>query len=83
MGQVVRALEAPYQLVDCLHPDGGRCILAPACGLTGALQDAQEAFFQVLDGKTLADLTPRAGALTALLTRLNSPDPGTTVPTGA
>lgn len=52
VGEVVRRTEEGFDLVDC-----GSCIIAPACGFTGALQQALAAFMAVLDGYTLADLT--------------------------
>lgn len=51
VGAVIRHTEDGFDLVDC-----GDCIIAPACGLTGALQKALSAFLAVLDDYTLADL---------------------------
>lgn len=62
VGQVVRHTEEGFDLVDC-----GSCLIAPACGLNGVLQQALGAFMAVLDSHTLADLlTNRAEALRAL-----------------
>jgi Rrf2 family nitric oxide-sensitive transcriptional repressor len=63
VGDVVRHTEEGFDLVDC-----GSCVIAPACGLTGALHDAVKAFLNVLDGYTLADLVIRRGKLRSLLT---------------
>ncbi len=71
IGGVVRGLESQSDLVDCLRPDGGNCILAPSCGLTSALRTAQNAFFQSLDSLTLADLTKRNASMARLLTSLH------------
>ena len=71
VGLVVRDLEGQSELVDCLRPSGGSCILAPSCGLTAALRAAQEAFFQSLDTLTLADLTKNDAPISRLLARLN------------
>ncbi|RYG36121.1 MAG: Rrf2 family transcriptional regulator [Burkholderiales bacterium] len=54
VGAVIRHTEDGFDLVDC-----GECIIAPACGLTGALRQALAAFLGVLDGYTLADLITR------------------------
>ena len=54
IGAVVRHTEDGFELVDC-----GSCIIAPACGLTGALAQALSAFMKVLDGYTLENLTSR------------------------
>lgn len=51
IGAVVRHTEDGFDLVDC-----GSCIIAPACGLTGALAQALGAFMKVLDGYTLENL---------------------------
>ena len=51
VGQVVRHTEAGFDLVDCAS-----CVIAPACALTAALQEARNAFMTVLDGYSLADL---------------------------
>jgi Rrf2 family transcriptional regulator, nitric oxide-sensitive transcriptional repressor len=54
IGQVIRETEDDFDLVDC-H----RCVIAPACGLTSALDEALAAFMAVLDRYTLADLLDR------------------------
>jgi Rrf2 family nitric oxide-sensitive transcriptional repressor len=54
IGAVVRHTEDGFDLVDC-----GSCVIAPACGLTGALAQALTAFMKVLDGYTLESLTSR------------------------
>ncbi len=74
IGRLVRNLESQSDLVECLRPDGGNCVLAPACGLTSALRDAQDAFFASLDRLTLADLTKRDPPMARLLSRLNTED---------
>ena len=51
IGTVIRHTEDGFDLVDC-----GDCVIAPACGLTGALRKALAAFLAVLDEYTLADL---------------------------
>jgi Rrf2 family nitric oxide-sensitive transcriptional repressor len=54
VGAVIRHTEEGFDLVDC-----GACVIAPACGFTGALGRALGAFMGVLDGYTLADLIAR------------------------
>lgn len=61
VGAVVRHTEEGFDLVDC-----GSCIIAPACGLTGALAEALAAFMTVLDGYSLADLLSKRANLAAL-----------------
>ena len=61
VGAVVRHTEEGFDLVDC-----GSCIIAPACGLTGALAEALAAFMTVLDGYSLADLLAKRANLAVL-----------------
>lgn len=51
VGTLVRHTEEEFELVDC-----DSCVIAPACGLTNLLKEALDAFFRVLDQRTLADL---------------------------
>jgi len=62
VGAVVRHTEEGFDLADC-----GGCIIAPACGLTGALREALAAFMAVLDSYTLADLLTRRDDMLGLL----------------
>lgn len=62
VGGVIRHTEGGFDLVDC-----GSCVIAPACGLTGALHEALAAFMAVLDGYTLEGLLARKMDLRALL----------------
>jgi Rrf2 family nitric oxide-sensitive transcriptional repressor len=62
IGAVVRHTESDFDLVDCAS-----CVIAPACGLTGALKGALDAFLTTLDGYTLADITKRRARLAELL----------------
>lgn len=61
VGAVVRHTEDGFDLADC-----GACVVAPACGLTRALDEALAAFMAVLDGYTLEDLLVRRVDLRAL-----------------
>lgn len=68
VGKVVRTLEASTALVECFPNGNGACLISPACKLRGALLMAQTAFFEVLDGYSLEDLTAGNAALANLLT---------------
>jgi Rrf2 family nitric oxide-sensitive transcriptional repressor len=70
VGAVVRHTEDGFDLADC---DG--CIIAPACGLTGALREALAAFMAVLDRYTLADLLTRRDDMLGLLMAAQSRPP--------
>lgn len=56
LGTVVRQTEGPFTIVECFDREHDRCPLTPACGLRGALREATDAFLEVLDRYTLADL---------------------------
>jgi Rrf2 family nitric oxide-sensitive transcriptional repressor len=55
LGDVVRATEPDFDLVECFAAGGG-CRITPNCRLRGALGEALAAFVSVLDQYTLADL---------------------------
>jgi Rrf2 family transcriptional regulator, nitric oxide-sensitive transcriptional repressor len=56
LGAVVRATEDGFELVECFDPERNTCVVAPACGLRGPLEEALGAFLAVLDRYSLADL---------------------------
>ena len=58
LGDVVRATEPDFALVDCFSP-GNRCLITPRCRLKGVLKEALGAFMATLDRYTLADLVLR------------------------
>lgn len=67
IGEVVRGTEDNLNLVECFDPATNQCPIAPACALAPALDEALTAFFAVLDRYTLADLSAKPRALSALL----------------
>lgn len=71
VGAMIRHTEEGFDLVEC-----GSCVIAPACGLTGALHEALAAFMAVLDRYTLEDLLVRREGLAALLRIPPPPDDG-------
>lgn len=62
VGAIVRHTEDGFELVDCAD-----CVIAPACGLTGALDEALAAFLAVLDSHSLHDLMAQRCNVAALL----------------
>lgn len=64
IGRVVRDMESNMELIDCARPP---CPLAGECALKHILNDAMQTFLQVLDGHTLAELTPQPEQLRTLL----------------
>lgn len=63
LGAVVRATEDSFALVECFEQESSRCVVAPACGLRGPLEEALRAFLAVLDRYSLADLIRNPVAL--------------------
>jgi Rrf2 family nitric oxide-sensitive transcriptional repressor len=57
IGDVVRAAETDFRLVECFDPRSNQCTLSPACRLKQLLDAALRAYFQQLDGATLADIS--------------------------
>lgn len=62
LGDVVRAAETDWRLVECFDRARNQCALMPTCKLKHALSAAMQAFFDELDTRTLADLLPTANA---------------------
>ena len=63
VGDVVRASETDFRLVECFDARTNACSLAPHCRLKHLFDAALRSYLQVLDGATLAGLTaasPRA-----------------------
>ncbi|WP_300680833.1 Rrf2 family transcriptional regulator [Nocardioides sp.] len=69
VGDLVRALEGPDEVVEC--EGANPCPLREACRLRGALARAQAAFLAVLDPLTVADMAapPTQQVLLSLTTR--------------
>lgn len=55
LGDVVRATEPDFALVECFAA-GGQCIISRCCTLPNALNEALRAFIQTLDRYTLEDV---------------------------
>lgn len=67
VGQVVRSAEGQALPAECFETDGGQCAIRGCCRLKGVLGEAVEAFYQVLDRYTLAELVPQPQVLIRLL----------------
>ncbi|HTK10269.1 MAG TPA: Rrf2 family transcriptional regulator [Ktedonobacteraceae bacterium] len=57
IGAIVRQMEEDFRVVECFAPEHNQCVITPICQLRPALHEALEAFLQVLDRYTLADVT--------------------------
>jgi Rrf2 family nitric oxide-sensitive transcriptional repressor len=66
VGEVVRRMEPDLHLVACFRADQ-KCTISAACTLTAVLCEALEAFMNVLDRYTLADLIEHPRQLSRLL----------------
>lgn len=64
VGDIVRAVETDFAVVECLSPDG-RCAVKHTCGGHRIFGEAVDAFFKVLDSYTLADAAADAPGLRA------------------
>ena len=68
VGEVVRAMEEDFTMVECFDPKANQCVITGPCRLRGALSRALKAYFAVLDEYTLADLAGQNAVLTRVLT---------------
>lgn len=69
VGALIRHTEDNFELVEC-----GSCAIGGACGLTGVLDEALQAFLSVLDGYSLADVIARKGDFRSLLSASTKED---------
>jgi Rrf2 family nitric oxide-sensitive transcriptional repressor len=68
LGQVVRQTESDFAVTECFDADRrADCVITPACRLQLVLGKAVEAFLDVLDNHTLADLLQNRTRLRSLL----------------
>ena len=58
VGQVVRAIEADFAIVECMQNGKSSCTFLPRCKLRQTLGRARDAFLKVLDDQTLKELLP-------------------------
>lgn len=56
IGDVVRASETDFRLVECFDSRTNRCTLDATCRLKGVFSGALRAYFEELDAFTVADL---------------------------
>ena len=65
IGDVVRASETDFRLVECFNPATNACTLSPSCRLKHLFDEALQGYFRALDGATLADMTSDLPAVAA------------------
>ncbi|HSI53836.1 MAG TPA: Rrf2 family transcriptional regulator [Ramlibacter sp.] len=56
IGDVVRASETDFRLVECFDKETNTCSISADCRLRGLLDGALAAYFRQLDSATLADI---------------------------
>jgi Rrf2 family transcriptional regulator, nitric oxide-sensitive transcriptional repressor len=56
IGDVVRASETDFRMVECFDARTNQCTLTATCRLKHVLDAALKAYFKELDGATLADI---------------------------
>lgn len=73
LGDVVRSAGEDLAVVECFQEGNLECSIAPACMLRNVLGRALGAFFEVLDGQTLADLLQPQARLAKLFRHGGAP----------
>lgn len=73
VGEVVRGAEEDLALVECFQKGNSKCPIIPVCTLYGVLGRALNAFFEVLDGQTVADLLQPQAKLVEIFRNAGSP----------
>jgi Rrf2 family nitric oxide-sensitive transcriptional repressor len=56
VGEIVRALEPHFILVECFAPETNTCTIISSCGLKSVLNEALQAYLAKLDQYTIADV---------------------------
>lgn len=62
LGEVVRATETDFAMVECFDPSLNQCRLSQHCKLKSVLNQATQSYLAVLDRITLADLVAPAAS---------------------
>ena len=78
LGDVLRATETSFRMVECHDPQTNTCPIVPVCSLKGLLREAADSFLEQLDRHTLADLVrddSRAAFLKLVNARPATPAP--------
>ncbi|MGV3651234.1 MAG: iron-responsive transcriptional regulator RirA [Devosia sp.] len=60
---VIQLTEESFAMAECFEGGGVSCPLVDNCDLNGALREALGAFFEVLDGYTIADMAEKRRSL--------------------
>jgi len=76
VGDVVRACETDFRLVECFDAATSVCTLTPRCRLKHLFDAALAAYFRELDGASLADIALNAARPTSRTASRAGPRPG-------
>ena len=60
IGEVVRHTEPDFDLLECFNPETDHCVITSTCSLKNVLFEARNAFVDVLDRCTLADVASKS-----------------------
>lgn len=71
IGDVVRQIEANFDIVECFNPASKKCSVAPICNLKSVLQDANENFLSYLDQYSLAEAIKPSSQLKRMISNLS------------
>ena len=63
IGEIVRRTEPDFMMVECFNRQHNECVLSPSCALQDVLGRATQAYMNVLNGVTLADLLRNSDSL--------------------
>ena len=72
IGAVVRGAEETLAVVECFQEGNQNCPIMAACALRTTLGRAMRAFFEVLDGQTLADLLQPKATLVRIFSAVST-----------
>lgn len=67
IGDIVRITENHFNIFECFDAEHSKCIITSKCMLKGLMNKAKNAFLDVLDSKTLADIAVNKSQLEELL----------------
>lgn len=62
LGEIVRATETDFAMVECFDAAQNQCRMSQYCRLKSVLSQATQSYLAVLDGTTLADLVAPFGS---------------------
>jgi Rrf2 family transcriptional regulator, nitric oxide-sensitive transcriptional repressor len=80
IGDVVRATETDFRLVECFDAATNACTLSPSCRLKHLFDDALAGYFKALDGATLADMSQGQPSPSAARVKPYRPQTGRKLP---